>query len=344
MMGRPKISFVCVFVATGFFAAHAQESEVGQVPSAGLSSTVEEILWWLPSDTETVIVCQQPFTPQFTPLTPTRTFTEILQSLSLGGLESIGDGELAPVLASQEILLALQGSRNFRPPTGLGSMLFEGCSVLVLGERASLELGKMPDRAVRIRVEGHTAHMFEERLEEDTWELFVTAPRPNLLLCATDRGYLEEVLRRMSERGEMRALPEELPEWRHLDGASPLWAVRHHDRERAAEDPTSPLSPRSHVPPDSQAVGVVFSFAPAKSPEASVKHLTANENAEAMIRLQWDSPSQEITPPSLAGGAAPTVRTLEPGVVEVRMDVTEREAAHRFLFGLLLVLGHSIYV
>jgi hypothetical protein len=71
--------------------------------------------------------------------------------------------------------------------------------------------------------------VFEEKLESDTWIFYVTRPRENVLICATQHEYLKEVLDRMAGTNEASFLEilKQRDEWKFVDrGASPVWAIR----------------------------------------------------------------------------------------------------------------------
>src|SRR5258706_11229751 len=75
----------------------------------------EQLLWWLPEDTETFIVTQGPFelpkraTEQFK-------FQEAVQFLTAGPVLDLQDGVLRKELPTQKILCAVEGSRRFTSP------------------------------------------------------------------------------------------------------------------------------------------------------------------------------------------------------------------------------------
>ena len=53
--------------------------------------------------------------------------------------------------------------------------------------------------------------------------------------------HLVDLLGRMDKHGGSRALPDRLPEWKHLDATARIWGIRHYDAKDAEFDPTSPL-------------------------------------------------------------------------------------------------------
>src|SRR5690606_41943945 len=79
---------------------------------------------------------------------------------------------------------------------------------------------------------------------------YLCQPQPGLLVCATNRSYLAEVLERMQQPAKMRAFPKDLPEWKHVDVKASVWGLRHYRPDRAENAPLDRKSTRlnsSHV-------------------------------------------------------------------------------------------------
>jgi len=55
--------------------------------------------------------------------------------------------------------------------------------------------------------------------------------------CRCDyEGYLREVLARINGKQSPRALPANLPEWKHVNIHAEFWAVRHYQKTGAEQD------------------------------------------------------------------------------------------------------------
>jgi hypothetical protein len=189
-------------------------------------------------------------------------------------------------------------------------------------------------------LEGHRIAEFEEKLEDDTWKFLVSMPAPNVLLCATSQEFLAQVLNRIAHRGAKRALPETLPEWKHINTEARFWAVRHYAASDAKSDPTSPLSGKRLAAnwPDAQAIGIVFDFDPARSKVATIRYLSRSEKG---LKLFSDEMKQASYP---GQDFKPAFYQTEPGIVEMAVSLVENEQPGMFLFVLLLLLGHGVYV
>src|SRR5262245_5033957 len=87
----------------------------------------QQILSWLPPDTETVIVARDFTLPDPAVLEKTKIYT---QELAFSGLAlSTWEGAYKPLASyfkNQKVSLAMEGSRKFRSHRGFGLMPFEG--------------------------------------------------------------------------------------------------------------------------------------------------------------------------------------------------------------------------
>jgi hypothetical protein len=310
--------------------------------------SINDILWWLPEDTETVSVVRGPFKVPSPIEEPPANITAIeyadlvLRTIPLGVFQTIDKGRFYTPLVGGSVLFCIEGSRRFRPPTDLGKMLYEGCDIIILQEGLSpapdVLIKQLRSKATQVQtIAGQQVMLFEERLEDDTWKFFVAIPAPNVLLCATNRDYLTQVLNRMQQKGQKRALPEDLPEWKHVNTAAKFWAVRHYDKDDAKLDPSSPLSgvQKGANWPDKQAVGIVFELDPSRSPVATLYYLSANQSARKIFA---------DTQAKVDRGFKPEFRESEPGVIEMRFSLDDPKRSGMFLFVLLFLLGHGVYV
>lgn len=317
--------------------------------------TLNQVLGWLPADTETVLGANGPFSwnpkdlsddapPQET-LTPaelatqSRMFPLTLLNFKNGGLDQFIKGK--------RVTLAIEGARRFRPPSALGLMRYEGCLIMVFGPAVSLDgvafMRAATKSATRFEESGRTRiAVFEEQSENDTWTTFVGFPRTNVAVVATNRDYLRTLLDRMRAAPGTRALPQDLAEWKHVDTNAPVWGVRHYQKQGAELDPSSPLQGQNAANiPDTNAIGVTFSFGPASDRMATVDYLSANRDARRILSgfLMMED----------AATAAPRefqMRLRQPvaGVLEASINLIATEAIQRLLFGLMAMLGHAIYV
>ena len=306
-----------------------------------LPARLKQMLHWLPTDTETLIVANGPFEISKKPKgVNVPTFQQALELLSVGMTMQLHDGLLRTQLQGQKIQIAIEGSRRFRSPKTLGLMPYEGCQILRFDDSSDAALQKAFKSCLEkahkvIRLQDNQVAVFTEKWENDDWSLFVTRPQRRLLVCATSRAYLEEVLVRMQRKKQKRALPKNLPEWQHVDVKARVWAVRDYRKEEAEKDPSSPLRPAAAANvPDPKAVGFVFWYN-ADEKIAKARYLSGAKNAVEIATSGWHVPTENLNP---------KIQGIQPGVVEISTSVAKVGVGHIFLFVLLGYLGHGVYI
>ena len=284
---------------------------------------VEQVLQWLPEDTQTVIV--------------DRTQSKLLGAFECGRREegilvatlpsSMVHGGRPSRLAGESVKLIVEGSRRFRAPTGLGLMQYERAMIAVFdhdlddGTARSLHDGASQTETIaRSKVS-----IFRTHIEKDDLTIYVALPRPSVLISATHRGYLVDLLGRMEKPAKARALPDSLPEWKHIDPEARLWGVRHYDMRDAGSDPTSPLG--DWAVRDEQGVGISFVY-DHKKEEATVRYFSRSRDAIAAFIKFW---RPEKTPET---------RDVGQGILEI--SATLKAGHGDMFFRLSAALGHGL--
>lgn len=303
----------------------------------------EPLLWWLPEDTETVIVAPGPFE---VPRLDKQLFCsrENLHLLPAAEVLAAHDGSVQNQLAGFKIVCALQGGRRFTPPRGTDdSARYEGCHILQVETDAEHRLGLAYDSCLRfadkkIEMARQQVAQFDVKTSRGDRPYFVARPRPGILIRATDRAYLEETLKRSDRKADRRTLPADLPEWKQVDVTAGVWAVRHYRKETAAADWTSPLR-RGHSPVsisnDLAATGFVFRYTPGPKATFQARYLSTSSDALSFVWQGWIHDAI----PSLK----PTILPKAPGVVEITTSITTDNEAG-FLRVLLAYLGYAVAI
>ncbi|HYT68696.1 MAG TPA: hypothetical protein VEL51_19880 [Vicinamibacterales bacterium] len=183
------------------------------------------------------------------------------------------------------------------------------------------------------QIEGLRVVEFHDEIEDDTWTSYVTIPRPDVLVVATDRAYLAELLRRRGARAGARAFASELPEWEWVDTSAPFWALRHYRRSQTTDDPAAPVEPSSGDF-DTAAIGVA-AYAKSDGRTIVTHYLSRGDNAEQIARRLLDHPGDRVTP---------TSRRVSNEAIEVLFSAKNEEHLSMFFFYLMRTLGHSIYL
>ncbi len=352
----PESGSTSQYAANCNYQANLASPRRGLPKLAGVSSPsaqlIEQMLGWFPADTETVSAVMGPF------LLPP------MEKDSNGGLRMASsgdevrdqfmrfplqllvgkDGLLARNLKDKPIIAAIEGSRNFQAPTGLGGMRYQGGVIAVFaGDITANADGFLKDSAPSIlrkqQIEGHEVTVFQEKSEEDIWMTYVAFPKPNIAVVATSEDYLREVLARINGKQGARALPADLPEWEHVNIRSEFWAVRHFRKTGAETDPSSPFNHGWGKRSDSQAIGLTFTFDPDKSKAAAITYLSGDKDSLQRIRREYFAEHDPaVTQMHIQ------YREVEPGVLEGTYTLEQLETADAFVFVLEGLLGHAIYL
>ncbi len=312
------------------------------------SELIGQMLAWFPADTETVTVVTGPL-----PLPKLEKDSNGALSMAKSEHEvrdKFMQFPLLPLLGlsknfqDEPMLAAIEGSRDFLPPSGLGMMRYQGAVIAVFAgdikDRANAYLKDSTPKILRTeQIEGHQVAVFEDKSEQDVWTTYVAFPKPNLAVAANNEDYLREVLARIDGKAGERALPDTLPEWKHVDIHAQFWAVRHYRKSGAQTDPTSPFCACAAMNADDQAIGLTFSFDPRKSNAATITYLSGNENG---LRSFQEKYFRERSPAATQMHAQ--YREVDAAAIEGSYDVDQIESADYFLFVLEALLGHAIYV
>lgn len=117
------------------------------------------------------------------------------------GLLFFKQGLLADRLQGLQVVLAVEGARHFRTPSGLGELPFQGAEIVKFsGDVGSAVMGReLRGPASRAEdVAGLQVLVFQEKLEEDVWTVYIAFPTADTIIAATDGDYLKQTLARIS--------------------------------------------------------------------------------------------------------------------------------------------------
>jgi hypothetical protein len=250
-------------------------------------------------------------------------------------------------LSGKKVLLAVEGSRHFRSPAGLGELPYEGCAIAIfaddLADRRNAFMKDAAPIAVRIEeIEGQKIAVFQEQEENDIWTTFMTFPEKNVVLVGTNREFLREVLVRMRGKSVNRAFPESLSEWQYVNRNTKFWGLRHYDRNQAKEDPTSPFGgQKSANIPDEQAIGLTYQSDPNRERKVILTYLSGEKDGITKIERNRFPSSSE---PEDTASLHIQYQELAPGVTQSTYDVSQSHPLGWFFFVFMGSLGHAIYV
>ena len=196
-----------------------------------LSPRVEQLLKFLPLQSETLAVDQESFAVPLAEAGKKGANRLVAGSILPANLQM---AVVAPALAGRTIELSLEARSNFRPPKGLGLMPYDGSGILILKPQAGQTRAMLKAKAwkgmKRVTLAGQEVGVIEEKREHDLWRIYVAVPRPDMLVTATDRASMITTLARMQRPNLTdRAFPSSWSGWKLVDTKAPFWAIRRLD-------------------------------------------------------------------------------------------------------------------
>ena len=326
--------------AAALSSAHQAATDLArdQSFSKGNAVLVDQLLKWLPADTETLAVSAAPLSPWFHPSNrePANALVAATGYL-LSLLESLEEGKIAKRLERETLSLSAIAARRFQnhdpSPSGalpLGMIAYQGCAFYAFSNAVPPSTFEGLPAAV---ISGRTTWTAEGKDYEPAGDApasadihFLALLRPDVLTVCTDKAFFTTVLSRLNGKGPSRALPDSLPEWKQLDRSAPFWALRHFDPKRASEDPT--LSELAAVSPNS--FGVTLQIGRA--------------NTARFLRFLGKSPENPFAEmkgdPQFASFA---IQQIKPGIWQVSGG-TSAEADSMFTFFAMGLLGFAVLI
>ena len=283
----------------------------GATARAGAPGT-GEVLGWLPPRTESVLVAHGPFKLQLKPL-DSKEEPSLEECLGSGvtDLTGIDSDFLREHLNGRTVHLAVFGARRFRPPEGEGMGTYEGCHVLVFREALdargdtlakALSAGGAPE----VRLSGRPVFRFEEKTGRERRSFFYSIPQPDVLLCATDEAYLEEVLERQARKAGPEFVRGRFLGWERLD-KDRFWGIRQRNK---------------------------WSFQAPEEDWVTRFEFTYNPGRANGLTFRYASPAQEALD-RISRGNKTVVRRLRNDLLEIRPSESEnKEFFLRIIFGL----------
>jgi len=301
-----------------------------QMAAAGIELT-DSILTWLPSDTETLVVAQQPFTIMAEDRTAFHPALELAQSYVLGLLWAAEKDNVLKGLTGRTVRLAALAARRFgederEPPpdaqTGaLGMIPYQGCAVYAFSEPVKESLiGRPPEDSImgyRVWISKGSQN---DRQDRDTY--LVSLVKPDLMMVCNHREFFSEMVSRIGSSPERRALPPNLPEGRQVDRTAPLWAICHY-RDSAFLGFLTPAAK------DPGATGLTIEFG------------LASGAIRARVISKADFWKDIVGHRDFAGAASS--RASGPGVWELSVQ-GQPEAAPFAVFALMAMLGFVVLI
>jgi len=230
---------------------------------------IEEALAWLPADTESVWVNQQPF-----PIRPEQGIGMLWdrpeESYSVDRLAALNGGEFYKALGNHTIRLVVAGARDIREPAmasvpapvsaeDIAYVFFLAEPIDFASPGESIQ-GHPVWRAIAKIDAGGVPRPGEERAQRDD-ENWLALVRPDVIILTNRHALLAEMLERTNSGSKTRAMPASLPEWSHVDRSASFWGIRN-DADGSKARPGETGFRVANLPhyPDGKAVGTTVRF------------------------------------------------------------------------------------
>lgn len=357
-MNVVKSSLARLLVAS-FLIATLGTGCTGQKTTGAIRGSIalSQVFSWVPPDTETALVANGPFWMSNFAVADDGSVNRPInredwakgfEGMTLALFNSDG-GILEKHLESEKVLFAMEASRHFRSPKGLGEAPYEGCALAIFQNDLRDRRDAFMKDAASVgglveEMEGSKVAVFKEQREEDTWTTFVTFPQSGVVLVATDEGFLRQVLLRMRDANARtgRALPDTLPEWKYIQRDTKFWGLRHYDRGQAYNDPTSPFGGRKAADiPDDGAVGLTYECDPGLAQKAALTYLSG---PGVDLRKIEEQRFPAASNPEATTGLHIQYDELAPGIMRTTYELDYTMPTDWFFFVLLGNMGHAIYL
>ena len=336
----------------------------------------EQLLWWLPEDTETIIVAPQQFQvhtskpesnapkdlPKTKPADPAKPaadpakakpakegnaptkLEEMVQGLVSGSVIG-GDKGINLDLSRLKIQCAVEGSRCFTPPKNFGMMLYQGCQILKFETAATAAVQKAFDDCL--------AKAENKRVILGHQIAINTVKSINRHIVQDDWTYYvcqptPGVLLVATHQGYLEETLKRIqtkPKHRALPATLPEWKhvdtkaqvwAIRHYNEKTAKE--DPLSPLNPQAAGSSSDPAAIGF---------VFWFTPARINRAYCRY-LSGPDADVKLfavenwPSSSEELAPKIRKVGPGVLEIVANVSDEHSTGVFLFVLLGFVGHAV--
>jgi hypothetical protein len=301
---------------------------------------IERAIWWLPKDTQTLIVANEPFPA-------TLHSRSDLSCVRFGEFAKSMFGPPNPTLVKEfhlenPIEYVAVASRRFREPEGFGVGTAEEARIVFfkrpLGASTRARIVQA-DR--RIEIHGMPVAMFA-LADRSTETIYVVQAATDVIITSSDLGFVKEICSRIyGGRNDGRAFPADLPEWRYLDTMSDVWAIRHYDKNDSKEDPTSPLCPNASgaADYDELAVGLVFTFSTQHGNSVHFKYVSGKHDSEVGAAARWNRINRELSP---------VIRRCGDDALDIKYDLdrisSDRTAVGSFHLFFLRLFGYSVCI
>ena len=208
--------------------ASEPEQHAGR-PTRSADITIDDVLGWLPRESQTVIAAQRPFAfpAPDTEAISTGSLDDVFRAVVIGPLREVAYDLLSEKLGGRRVQLAVEGTTRFGKARIGGTSPYSGAHIVVFEKPLPPQvLAELRTLGTAMSVEGHDVLVFHKEQALVSWTFYLAKPMANVLVCATGEAELKEVLHRMGMEPTAPALPPVLENWKVLGKGAPVWGIR----------------------------------------------------------------------------------------------------------------------
>jgi len=244
---------------------------------------VDEVLGYLPVDTEGFWVNQQPFA-----IMPDESLQALQQQpaqfYSVDRLAALDSGKIYHALSNRTIRMVMASTRGVRHPGDSATMIpgiiaNQDVAYFYFFSEA-IDLGPADESIENCPVWRTVAQVdsgepFRPRVQRGTREdeNWIALAKPDLLVLSNRKVLLAEILGRMQRGLTTGALPSSLPEWREADRDAPFWGLRHYTDVSRPKQGTRGYQAAELPLPDGVAIGTTVRL-DSKSSTLEIRYLS----------------------------------------------------------------------
>ena len=299
------------------------------IPTGSKFSDLEKLICWLPTDTEVLYAARGPFVS-----------VDIESSLPEDFRSSVLPRaafdrpfrHAKSFFWGKQIKVGIRAGKNYRNPTGLGGSPGDEYTITVFSDEDKLAAQRawelIAKDAQRYSLwKGVQILEYHFEAEDDASRLYVCVPTEGILLTATRKSDIEEILTRLASKQSKRALSRALPEWKYLDRDSKFFALRHYNPLTSMLDPTSPelTMTRSGYLGKVDAVGVLFQHSMQSNSGRATYLTSCRAFQDQMIKLWGASIS-----PNKGDGAITNSKVVAGKRLEMSLKIDKQTAGGVF--------------
>ncbi len=313
-----------------------------QAELAPTAVSLDEMIRWLPADTESIAVTQVPIL-----LSAPHDWDGVGPETVLGRLANAN--ALLPEYdwsKGAKLARVVSGSRRFSYPRNLGPFRFEGCSILEFAPDSPLTAeqflkGISACTSKTFTLCGRQVVAVVREIDQDDWKFYACALSPNVVLWATDTKFLTSVLQRAASKSPRVAFTETFPLWPWIDRKAAFWGLRDYSKivelHRYINSPSGLIDLDANQYRDRGPVGYAVYYK--TGDKKFVKTFISKDKKAQAIREHWQKLTAEKCHVTCL------IRHPVANVLQLAEDATEGDDEHKFVLPIVVSfdLGHAAF-